>query len=378
LSLAFLEAELSRLEAEGLRRTLLPLHSAQGPEVTLPSGRRVLSFSSNDYLGLAADPRLAAAAVDALARRGTGAGASRLVVGTIDEHEALERDIAAWKGAEAALLFNSGWQANVGVIPALVGPGDLVVSDALNHASLIDGARLSKAEIAVTPHGDVQAVERALQRPARRRMVVIDALFSMDGELAPLADLRSVCDRHGAILYVDEAHAAGVFGPDAQGAAAAAGVVADVSMGTLGKALGVFGAYVAGPAVLREYLVTRARSFVFTTALPPAIAAAAREGLRFARAEPWRREKALALARRLTEGLAARGVPATSRTQIVPLILGEPAQAVAAADRLLEAGILARPIRPPTVPAGTSRLRLALTAAHEPEHVDALLAALGR
>src|SRR5690606_15303588 len=263
-ALGFLEDELQALRECGLWRRLEPLASGQGARVELLGGERLINFSSNDYLGLAADPRLAAAAEAALRRWGVGSGAARLVVGDTEEHQALERALAALVGREAALLFGSGWQANVGTIPALVGPGDLIVSDARNHASIIDGARLSRARVVVVPHADPVAVEEALRAPARRRLVVTDALFSMDGDLAPLRALRAICDRHGAILYVDEAHAVGVLGPGGAGACAAAGIEADVTVGTLGKALGCAGAWVAGSAALRAWLLQRCRSFVYT------------------------------------------------------------------------------------------------------------------
>ncbi len=375
--LAFLDEELERLRAAGLLRTLEPLASPQGPVVTLASGERLVSFSSNDYLSLASDPRLVRAAAAALAESGVGAGASRLVAGDLGEHGRLEAALASHKGAEAALVFNSGFHANVGAIPALVGPGDLIVSDALNHASLIEGARLSKARVVVTPHADVAAVARALEGPGRRKLVLTDALFSMDGDVAPLRALREACDRHGAILYVDEAHATGVLGATGAGACEAAGVRADVTMGTLGKALGSFGAYVAGSASLRAFLVNRARSFVFTTALPPALCAAAREALRIVREEPERRARVLRLARRLAEGCERLGLDTRgSRTQVVPVVLGEPQVALDVAARLREAGYHARPIRPPTVPEGTSRLRLAVSAGHDEAQIDGLLAAL--
>lgn len=370
--------ELARLEGAGLRRRLETIEAPTGPVLRLTSGETLVDFSSNDYLGLAADPRLARAAAAALERWGVGARASRLIVGSLAEHEALENELAAFKGTEAALLFNSGYHANTGVIPALVGEGDLLVSDALNHASIIDGARLSKARIVVTPHNDLAAVDRALREPARRRMVVVDSLFSMDGDLAPLRDLRTICDRHGAILYVDEAHATGVLGPTGAGACEEAGIAADVQMGTLGKALGSFGAYVAGPSVLREWLIQRARSFVFTTALPPAICAASSEALRIVRSEPERRARVLALSRRFAEGCERLGFDVLgSRTPVVPVIVGDPQRAVSLSQALRLRGILAKPIRPPTVPEGTSRLRFAISAAHTEEQIDAALAALG-
>lgn len=375
--LEWLHDALAELEGRGLRRRLETLDSAQGPEITLAGGERLLNFSSNDYLGLAADPRLAAAAKEALDRHGTGTGASRLIVGEQVEHVALEEAIARWKGTEAALVFNSGYHANTGTLPALVGDGDLVVSDALNHASIIDGVRLSRARVVITPHNELEAVERALSGPARRRMVIVDALYSMDGDFAPLRELREICDRFGAMLYVDEAHSTGVFGPDGAGACAEAGIVADVQMGTLGKALGAFGAYVAGPAVLREWLLNRARSFVFTTALPASICAAAKEAVRIAREEEARRTQVLAMAKRFVDRCRNLDLEVGSQSQIVPVILGEPQVAVRVSDSLRRQGIYVRAIRPPTVPTGTSRLRFAFSAAHSGQQVDRAVDALG-
>ncbi len=376
-ALDFLGDELEALRARGLWRTLEPLASAQGASVTLATGERLANFSSNDYLGLASDPRLVRAAQEASGRWGCGGGAARLIVGDLLEHHALEAELAAHKGAERAILFSSGWQANVGVIPSLVGPGDLVVSDALNHASIIDGIRLSKAKCVVVPHGDVGAVRAALDQPARRKLVATDAIFSMDGDVAPLAELRALCDDHGAILYVDEAHATGVLGPTGAGACEAAGIRADVVMGTLGKALGSFGAYVAGSSLLCEWLLQRCRSFVFTTALPPSACAAARAALRIVREEPERRARLMANAVHFAEGCEALGYDVLgSRTPVVPVIVGAPGAALEAAASVRARGVLARAIRPPTVPEGTSRLRFALRADHTEEQIEAALAAL--
>lgn len=374
---SFITEGLASLEDAGLYRRLEPLASAPGPVVTLASGETLLDFSSNDYLGLAADPRLARAAAQTLETHGVGSGASRLIVGSASEHQALEEDLARFKGAEAALLFNSGWQANVGVLPALVGEGDLLISDALNHASIIDGARLSKAAIAVVPHNDLDAFEDALRQGARRKLVVVDGLFSMDGDVAPLRELRELCDRHGALLYVDEAHATGVLGAGGRGACEAAGIEADVQMGTLGKALGSFGAYVAGPLPLRAWLIHKARSFVFTTSLPPALCAASRESLRIVGAEPERRERLLSLSRHFASRCRALGFDVgPTTTQIVPVIVGEARAAVELSKRLRDRGILARAIRPPTVPGGTSRLRFAFRATHTEEQIERALEAL--
>lgn len=346
-------------------------------------GRPAVDFSSNDYLGLAVDPRLAEAAAVALRQAGTGAAAAPLISGHHPLHDELERALAACKGAEAALLFTSGWAANLGAIPALAGRGDAVYSDALNHASLIDGCRLSRAEPRIFPHADLDALEALLAADAgrfRRRLIVVDAVFSMDGDLFPLAALVRIARRYGAWTYVDDAHGTGVLGAEGRGAAERWGVEGevDVVMGTLGKALGTAGAFVAGPAVLRDLLLNRARSFVFSTASPPALAAAALEALRIAHAEPWRRERLRANALRLREGLEQLGHPPPGEPDghIVPVVIGPADATVRAGDQLRERGWLVGAVRPPTVPAGTSRLRITLSAAHTDEQVDGLLAAL--
>jgi 8-amino-7-oxononanoate synthase len=375
----WIERELEALEAKGLRRTLEPLGSAQGPVVTV-DGRPLVNLCSNDYLALASDPRVVHAAALAAEREGAGAGASRLVAGDLPVHGALERELAALAGTEAALLFGSGYHANAGVPPALVGRGDAIFSDALNHASILDGALLSRAELVRYRHGDAGELADLLARTgARRKLVVTDAIFSMDGDAAPLRELAELCDRHGAMLYVDEAHATGVLGPRGGGLAEALGVAdrVDVHMGTLGKALGSAGAFVAGERRLVELLLTRARTFVFTTAPPPAACGAARAALEIVRAEPERRARVLALTERMRAGLARLGFDvARVVAPIFPVVLGTEARAVAASRALRARGFFVRAIRPPTVPRGTSRLRVSLTAGHTDAQVDAFLGAL--
>ncbi|HET9554475.1 MAG TPA: 8-amino-7-oxononanoate synthase [Anaeromyxobacteraceae bacterium] len=377
--LDWIDAELAKLSAAGLRRSLEPLGAAQGPVVEV-GGRTLVNLCSNDYLGLAGDARLRRAAAEAAEREGAGAGASRLVAGDLPIHGRLEAALAALHRAEAALLFNSGYHANAGVPAALVGRDDAVFADVLNHASIVDGALLSRAEFVRYRHGDAGELDDLLARStARRKLVITDAVFSMDGDAAPLADLCDACERHGAMLYVDEAHAVGVLGPTGAGLAEALGVKhrVDVEMGTLGKALGAFGAYVAGEARLRELLVSRARTFVFTTALPPAACGAALAALEVVRGEPARRERLLALVARMKAGLSARGFDvARVVSPIFPVVLGAEARALEAARRLRERGFFVRAIRPPTVPRGTSRLRVALTAGHDAAQVDAFLGAL--
>ena len=373
-------AELAELEARGLRRRLRVAESPPGRLVQL-EGRAVLNLSSNNYLGLADHPALARAALDATERAGTGAGASRLILGTQDLHVALEQALAAWHDQPAALLFNSGYHANVGVLQALAREGDVVFSDALNHASIIDGCRLGRARVVVYPHCDVAALAALLaQHPAQRRIVVTDSVFSMDGDRAPLAALAELCHEHAAVLMVDEAHAAGVLGPGGQGLAAEAGVVADIHVGTLSKALGSFGAYVAGEQALIELLLHRARSFVFTTALPPGVVAATQAAVQLVQSEQGQhlRDRLAAHVARFREGLAERGLLAegAGTTPIFPVLVGDERPTMACTQSLLEQGIYVQGIRPPTVPRGTSRLRFALMATHEPDDLERALAAL--
>nr|WP_216618432.1 8-amino-7-oxononanoate synthase [Corallococcus carmarthensis] len=368
------------LSAKGLRRALEPLDSPQGAEVRV-GDERLVNFSSNDYLGLAASPAVRAAAASALERYGVGTGASRLVVGDMVPHQRLEARLARFERAEAVRLFNSGYAANTGILPALVGPGDAVFSDALNHASLVDGCRLSRARVVVYPHADVAALTRALaETPGRRKLVVTDSVFSMDGDVAPLRELVAACEAHGAALMVDEAHATGVLGARGAGLCEALGVEGrvDLRMGTLSKALGGMGAYVATSRAVADLLVSRARPFVYSTALPAALCAAAECAVDLVEHDPAPRERLWGHIHRFTGGLRALGLPAEPRSAIFPVILGEPARALDAAKRLREAGLLVKAIRPPTVPEGTSRLRFCLSAAHTTGHIDLALEALRR
>jgi 8-amino-7-oxononanoate synthase len=373
-----LDAELASLEARGLRRRLRALGSASEATVDL-AGRPMLLFSSNNYLGLATHPALREAARAAIDRWGCGSGASRLIAGHTDLHAEVEAGLAALKGTEAALLFPSGYQANIGAIGALMGAGDHLYSDALNHASIIDGCRLSRATVHVFPHGDVAALERSLAAtpPGGRRLIVTDSVFSMDGDRAPLAALVALAERHRSLLMVDEAHATGVLGPRGAGLAAAEGLSdrIDVHMGTLGKALGGAGAYVAGSRALVDVLVNRARSFVFTTALAPAAVAAAGAAIDVLGREPERRARLLENAERMRAGLRALGYAVGGDTHILPVMLGDNRLALAMGDALLARGVLVQPIRPPTVPPGTARLRVTPMATHRPTDVDRALQA---
>ena len=378
-ALDWIDGELDALSAKGLRRGLEPLGSAQGAVVTV-DGRPAVNLCSNDYLGLAADPRLRRAAAESAEREGAGAGAARLIAGDLPIHGLLERRLAAFKKTEAALLFNSGYHANAGVPATLVGRGDAVFCDVLDHASIVDGCLLSRAELVRYRHLDVTELDDLLGRTqARRKLVVTDSVFGMDGDAAPLREIADVCERHGAMLYVDEAHATGVLGPTGAGLAEALGVAdrVDVHMGTLGKALGSFGAYVAGSRRLVDLLVSRARTFIFTTALPPAACGAAIAALDVLAAEPSRRERLRALTARMKAGLARLGFDVSRVVApIFPVVLGTEERALAAARALRDRGFFVRAIRPPTVPRGTSRLRVALTAGHTEAQLDAFLDAL--
>ncbi len=378
-ALEWLRGELDALQARGLRRTLEPIGPAQGPVVEV-DGRALVNLCSNDYLGLAFDPRVRRAAAEAAERGGAGSGAARLVAGDLPLHGRLEARLARARGAEAALLFGSGYHANAGVPATLAGRGDAIFSDVLNHASIIDGCLLSRAEVVRYRHRDVDELADLLARTrARRKLVVTDSVFGMDGDAAPLADIADACERHGAMLYVDEAHATGVLGPTGAGLAEALGVQdrVDVHMGTLGKALGSFGAYVAGSRLLVDWLVSRARTFVFTSALPPSACGAALAALDVVAAEPERRARLAALAGRMKAGLARLGFPmAEVVAPIFPVVLGDEGRALSASRALRARGFFVRAIRPPTVPRGTSRLRVSLTAAHDEAQVDAFLGAL--
>jgi 8-amino-7-oxononanoate synthase len=387
--LAWIDDELERLDRAGLcreRRVGTGAHQATvhaAGSVSLEP----INFGTNDYLGLARDQRLAAAAAVA-ASEGWGAGASPVVCGRSPHHAELERQLAAFEGQEAALVFPSGFAANAGVIPALVREGDILYADAKNHASLIDGCRLSRAERRVYPHADLAALGRMLSEgpPYRRRLIVTDTLFSMDGDIAPLVGLAELAERHGAMLMVDEAHATGVWGPRGRGAAELAALedsrverLVSVRVGTLSKAFGAAGGFVSGRRSLIDWLHNRARPYVYSTASPPPLAAAALAGLTIAQAEPWRRERVVTLAARFRRQAASAGWDTgTSTTQVVPIRVGDPHRAVALSERLHSAGVWAPAIRPPSVPEGESLVRVSLSAAHSDDDVERLVAALGR
>jgi glycine C-acetyltransferase/8-amino-7-oxononanoate synthase len=340
----------------------------------------VLLFSSNDYLGLATHPDVVQAAMRATEQYGAGAGASRLICGTLLPHAQLESSLAAFKHTESALLFSSGYLANLGTIPCLVGQGGLVLADRLCHASLIDGCRLSGADFRVFRHGDSAHVESLLKRrrSTRPALIVTDGLFSMDGDLAPLPELASLAARYDATLYVDDAHGTGIMGPTGRGTIEHFDLAHEIPyhMGTLGKALGSSGAYMVGPGDMIAYLIHASRPFIFTTAPPPGSAAAADAALRVVQREPERRARLWANQRRIFNGLQRLGFHMTATVSpILPILVGEAANALAFADALLKYGVYAPAIRPPTVPDGTSRIRVTVTSEHTAEHIDEALRA---
>ena len=365
----------------GRRRRTVVARDAGGVRVNV-EGRECIAFCSNDYLGLADHPHVVAAFCAAAQRWGVGSGAAHLVSGHDAEHHALEEELAAFVGRPRALLFSTGYMANLAVASVLVGRGDHVIEDRLNHASLLDAGLASGARFARYAHGDASALQRKLQRAGTDAHVLVmtDGVFSMDGDIAPLAAIADVCRNSGAHLLVDDAHGFGVLGRTGAGAVEEAGLGVDdvpVLMCTLGKALGTFGAFVAGSNVLIEALLQRARPYIYTTALPPAVAAATRAALRVLQDEPARRERVLAHAERFREGLADLGLASMpSRTPIQPMLVGDEAAAVAASDALFDRGWWVPAIRPPTVPAGTSRLRFTFSASHTTEQVEQLLATL--
>jgi 8-amino-7-oxononanoate synthase len=367
-----LTQELAGLEAQSLRRRLRVV------EEVLPGGKvRVdgevrLNLSSNDYLGLAQDPRIIIAAQAAAARWGAGAGASRLVAGHLALHQAVEARLAEFKGTEAAVIFPTGYMANVGTISALMGPGSVIFSDRLNHASIYDGIKLSGAALQRFPHRDLDRLEQLLRQAgvARRRLIITDSVFSVDGDLAPLKDLVGLKERYGAWLMIDEAHATGVLGARGAGLAEALGVTArvDIHLGTFSKALGSQGGYVAGDRRLVDYLHNRARSFIYSTALAPPILGAIDQALTIVAAEPERRLFLKRESQEFRQGLQAAGLDILgSETQIIPVLVGDNDRTLDFAARLMGQGLMAVGLRPPTVPPGRARVRFSLSAAHSRE-----------
>jgi glycine C-acetyltransferase/8-amino-7-oxononanoate synthase len=361
-------ATLEELRDAGLLRERRVIEGAQGHHVSLDA-RSVLLLCSNDYLGLAGHPALRTAAAEAAQRWGAGAGASPLVSGHMALHRRLETELAAFKGAEACVLFGSGFLANTGVLAALAGRGDVILSDALNHASIVDGCRLSRAETLVYAHGDLDALADGLRQAGDRDAVIVtDAVFSMDGDLAPLQGIVELARSHGARVVVDEAHATGVVGSGGRGLAADLGLERDVDVvvGTLGKALGSYGAFACCNAQTADYLVNRARTLIYSTALPPPALGAALAALELLREQPEIVDRLHANARVLREELALRGFRVEPSTMpIIPILVGDPGRAMALCEEALRRGVFAQAIRPPTVPDGTSRLRAVAMACHD-------------
>ncbi|MDI6792463.1 MAG: 8-amino-7-oxononanoate synthase [bacterium] len=408
-----LAQELRNLEEEGLLRRVKVVEEHPAPHLVKTKGRELLLFCSNNYLGLTHHPKVREAAKEAIERFGTGSGASPLISGTYTLHRELEEEIAAFKGTEAAILFPSGYAANIGIITSLVGKGDLILLDKLNHASLIDGARLSGAKIRVYPHRDAGALERILHKESesahgrrvssqyfgalagrnqvssrnlvsepqviekiRRRLIVTDGIFSMDGDIAPLPEITELAERYDCLVMVDDAHATGVIGKGGRGTASHFGLEdkIDIRMGTLSKALAAAGGFAAGSKTLIEYLRNKARSYIYSTALPPSTAASALAALRVIREQPDIIERLWENTNYLRQQLRAAGLNlGTSETPIIPIILGDVQTTMGAAAKLYQAGILVLPIRPPSVPKWTSRLRLTLMATHSKEDIDRVI-----
>ena len=373
-------ARLAERKAQHLYRRCRVADSPQGPRMLI-DGKPLLAFCSNDYLGLAGDERIAKALKQGVDRWGSGSGAAHLVNGHSLAHQALEDELADWLGRERVLLFSTGYMANLGIITGLLERGDQLFEDRLNHASLIDAGLLGNARLHRYRHSDMQSLRRQLAAfPKGMRMVASDGVFSMDGDIALLGEMASICSSEQVLLMVDDAHGLGVLGRDGRGCVDEAGLTQSdvpVLMGTLGKAFGVAGAFVAGSELLIETLIQQARSYIYTTAMPAALAEATRASLRIVREERWRRDKLEALMWRFREGAETIGLSLMpSRTPIQPILLGEPEKAVTWSRRLEELGFLVTAIRPPTVPTGQARLRVTLSAAHEESQVDSLLQAL--
>ena len=372
--------KLQQLREQSLLRALTPVGSATGATIHY-EGRKLILLSSNDYLGLTMHPDVVQAARVASEQYGTGAGASRLVSGTLPPHTQLETALSMFKGTEASLLFGAGYLANLGVIPALIGSGGLILADRLCHASVIDACRLSQADFRVFRHGDCDHLESLLRNRTvdRSTLIITEGVFSMDGDLAPLLDLVSLAERYGAMLYVDDAHGTGIMGRNGRGTIEHFDLAHRIPfhMGTLSKALGSYGGFLVGTHELVQYVINTARSFMFTTALPPAVAAASSAALTVIDREPERRARLWSNRQHLFEGLKALGctLPQTA-SPILPVLLGDAASASTFAERLLAHGVYATAIRPPTVPDGTSRIRFTVTSEHTTDQIDEALNAL--
>jgi len=376
-----LSAELDQRRAAHLYRTRRQVSCAQSPEMQV-DGRTLLTFCSNDYLGLAAHPQVITALQQGAEQYGVGSGAAHLVIGHSSAHHALEEELADFTGRPRALLFSTGYMANIGVISALLGRSDTIFEDRLNHASLIDGGILSRARLKRYSHADAKHLASQLGEAQGEKMIVTDGLFSMDGDIAPLTELAATAREHNSWLMVDDAHGLGVLGKEGAGSLSHFHLNQDdapILMGTLGKAFGTFGAFVAGSEELIDTLIQQARSYIYTTALPPAVAEATRASLRLVRKDEWRREQLQQLIQRFRNGAAQLGLPLmNSITPIQPLLAGSAEQALDWSQQLEAQGILVSAIRPPTVPEGSARLRVTFSANHQDEHIDRLLDALDK
>ncbi len=378
----FLEEELDRLRNEGLFRKPLVFMGGQSKKLKL-NNSDIINFCSNDYLGFCSRKEIKEAEISAIQKWGAGSGASRLVTGTTEIHRRLEERVAEFEKKESAIIFPTGYMANVGTISALVGEGDAVIIDRLNHASIIDGAKLSGAKLYVYPHRDLNRLEYVLKKckDKKRKLVVTDSIFSMDGDLAPLREMVELKDKYGAMLMVDEAHGTGVFGETGSGLGEALGVKdkIDVLMGTFSKAIGVLGGFIAGSKELTEYLENKARSYIYTTSPAPAICGAVLEAIELIEKEPGTRKNLLKKAKKLRGEISSLGMSCMdSESQIIPIAAGEADEAVRLSHNLLEKGIFVQAIRPPTVPKGSSRLRVTLSAEHSEEEIKYLLDCLRR
>ena len=370
-----LKEELNILKEKGLYRALRRVSSGAGPTAVV-DGREVINLCSNNYLGLAKHPALIEASIEATKKYGTGSGASRLVSGNIELYEELESLLAEFKGTESALVFSSGYSANIGAITALMSSGDFVVSDRLNHASIIDGCRLSGAKFNVYPHKDTKKLEEILSRATGRYgkiVIATDSVFSMDGDIAPLDILSEIADRYGAYLFIDDAHATGVLGPEGRGSLSHFGIDGGefIEMGTLSKALGSLGGFIAGSSHLVNYLKNKARSFIYSTALPPSVLASSIAALKIVKSDGSFREKLWENVSRFREPLQALGFDTMdSATQIIPVLIGDNKKTMEFSEMLFERGVFAQGIRPPTVPDGTARIRVSISSAHTDEHIE--------
>ncbi|MFA6378189.1 MAG: 8-amino-7-oxononanoate synthase [Candidatus Omnitrophota bacterium] len=373
----FLKTFLSKLQDQKLHRTLKGVSGAQGAHIVF-EGRKVVNFCSNNYLGLANDVRLVKVAKKSLKGEGLGSGAARLICGNMNSHVQLEKKIATFKNVESCLVFSTGYMANVGILSALCDREDIIFSDKLNHASIIDGILLSRAKFKRYPHKDMNALEEMLKESLgyRKRLIVTDSVFSMDGDIAPLKEIVNLAKKYEAMVMIDEAHSFGVLGSQGRGLAEELGVEEDIDihMGTLSKAVGSFGAYCCGSKALIDFLINKARSFIYTTAMPPSIAAASIQAIEMIKREPKRREKLLENATRMRDGLQAAGFDTlNSVTPIIPVLLKEASTAVAFSQKLFERGILVQAIRPPTVPENTARLRVTVMATHSKQDIEKAL-----